>query len=120
MGEDGGAVALDMLVESNAGAGVGHDRRKRIRHGEPLHFAIETGLGADGAGILRRSGFWHDDLAPPFRRCLSPGNMENRAVCVLPLDSWSGGAPVPRPRVCLCFGAFSSTANWSAWTGNES
>jgi hypothetical protein len=29
MGEDGGAVALDMLIEPDAGAGLGHDRRER-------------------------------------------------------------------------------------------
>jgi len=29
MGEDGRAVALDMLVEPDAGAGLGHDRCKR-------------------------------------------------------------------------------------------
>src|SRR5262249_3939765 len=29
MSEDGRAVALDMLIESNAGAGLGHDRRER-------------------------------------------------------------------------------------------
>src|SRR5262245_50931882 len=29
MGEDGRAVALDMLVESDAGAGLGHNRRER-------------------------------------------------------------------------------------------
>ena len=29
MGEDGRAVALDMLVEPDAGAGLGHDRRER-------------------------------------------------------------------------------------------
>ena len=29
VGEDGRAVALDMLVESNAGAGLGHDRCER-------------------------------------------------------------------------------------------
>src|SRR5262249_30734700 len=29
VGEDGRAVALDMLIESNAGAGLGHDRCER-------------------------------------------------------------------------------------------
>jgi hypothetical protein len=29
MGEDGRAVALDMLVEPDAGAGLGHDRCER-------------------------------------------------------------------------------------------
>jgi hypothetical protein len=29
MGQDGRAVALDMLVEPDAGAGLGHDRRER-------------------------------------------------------------------------------------------
>ena len=29
MGEDGRAVALDMLIEPDAGAGLGHDRRER-------------------------------------------------------------------------------------------
>jgi hypothetical protein len=29
MGEDGGAVALDMLIEPDAGAGLGHDRGER-------------------------------------------------------------------------------------------
>jgi hypothetical protein len=29
MGEDGWAVALDMLIEPDAGAGLGHDRRER-------------------------------------------------------------------------------------------
>ena len=28
MGEDGGAVALHMFVESDAGGGLGHDRRE--------------------------------------------------------------------------------------------
>ena len=31
IGEDGRAVALHMLVEPNAGAGLGHDRCKRGR-----------------------------------------------------------------------------------------
>jgi len=29
MGEDGRAVALDMLIEPDAGAGLGHDRCER-------------------------------------------------------------------------------------------
>src|SRR5262249_37459387 len=31
MGEDGRAIALDMLIEPDAGAGLGHDRRERCR-----------------------------------------------------------------------------------------
>src|SRR5258708_31181534 len=68
---DIGHGAGNDFVEPAPGAGDGRDERG-------------AGLRADGAGILRRSGFWHDDLTPPLRWCLSPGNnMENRTVGVL-------------------------------------
>ena len=36
---------------------------------------LGAGLRTNRASILRCCEFWHDNLAPPFRRCLLPRNM---------------------------------------------
>jgi hypothetical protein len=45
---------------------------------------LGAGLSTNRASSLRRCGFWHDDLAPSFRRRFLPGNKEDRAICFQP------------------------------------
>jgi hypothetical protein len=74
MGEDGRAVALDMFIEPDAGAGLGHDRGERgladLKRTAPQVIAVQLGnavviagnrLAIDDAGPRAQAGQRLDD-----------------------------------------------------------
>jgi hypothetical protein len=67
VGEDGRAVALDMLVEPDAGAGLGHDRCERgladLKRSRPRSSWSDT--RPRGLSILKMLGQSEDCLQPP-------------------------------------------------------
>jgi hypothetical protein len=67
MGEDGRAVALDMFIEPDAGAGLGHDRCKRgladLKRIAPQVVLVRR--RPRGLSILKMLGQSEDRSQPP-------------------------------------------------------
>jgi hypothetical protein len=77
MGEDGRAIALDMLIEPNAGASLGYDRCERgladLKRIAPQVVAVTRSLSPRPFASTR----WH--RVRDFRPCTAFGNWSKPA-----------------------------------------
>ena len=88
MGEDGRAVALDMLVEADAGAGLGLRFNKHLEGDGPTVFAHACKLGLEGIVSKCKGSSYRSGRSPD---CLKMKNANAPAVKREAEEDWGKG-----------------------------